>query len=379
MSRNPSRTHSSQSSAGGSRPPSQPRSHQSPATGGSSPWQPHGSRSPVVGYSPGEGAPGPSSSRPSPVKPAGPPSPFSHANSPLNIIGMGLGPLPSRDRTLHHFVHQTGPGTFGAGPPLPPQHDITIHSRSPQTAEPQLPSVHDARNGTYPGLPPMAQLVGMNIGDAREIFTRARAAALPYAPPREHEEDFQRQWDDQIRRRDAAAAAAAAAAPGEEFARRVLAGTVPNLPPMGTLVSGMSIETARDLYVRARAAALPRAPPHEHQAAFQMQWDDQGRRRAAFAQKVRDGAIPGLPHMRQLIRQRTGRDMFVRARSAALPGVPPHQHLAAFEELSDEQVRQENAAAALRGEPSNPAPPVRRGPYRPRGSGSGRGRGGQNA
>ncbi|KAI4129897.1 MAG: hypothetical protein LQ341_006519 [Variospora aurantia] len=289
---------------------------------------------------------------------------------------MGLGSLPSRDSTLHHFVHQTGPGTFGAGPPLPLQHDMSIHGRNPQIAELQLPSVHDVRNGTYPGLPPMAQLVGMHIDNARETFIRARAAALPYAPPREHEEDFQRQWDDQIRRRDAAAATAAA---GEEFARRALAGTVPNLPPMGMLVSGMSIQTARNLYVKARTAALPRAPRHEHRAAFQMQWDDQRRRRAAFAQQVRDSAIPGLPHMRQLIRQPTGRGMFVRARSAALPDVPPHEHLAAFQELSDEQMRQENAAAALRGEPSIPAPPVQRGPYRTRGSGSGSGRGGQNA
>ncbi|KAL9012875.1 MAG: hypothetical protein Q9173_002385 [Seirophora scorigena] len=180
---------------------------------------------------------------------------------------MSLGPLPSRDPTLHHYVHQRAPGTYGVGDPLPPQHYdyMGVHGPNPQTQQGRLPSIRDVETGTYPGLPPMSHLVRLTMYEARTMFVRARAAALPHVTQEEHDRVFQQQWHEQLRRSDAGF---------DDFAQRIWAGIVPGVPPMPRLV-GMRRGRAREIYVGARESALPHAPDAEHEHAFRVQWVEQ--------------------------------------------------------------------------------------------------------
>ncbi|KAL8963593.1 MAG: hypothetical protein Q9193_000160 [Seirophora villosa] len=184
---------------------------------------------------------------------------------------MSLGPSLSRDPTLPHNVHHRAPGTYGAADPLPrgplpPLHrdDMGVRGPNPLFPQDQLPSMRDVEYGTYPGLPPMSFLVGLNKFDARTRFIQARAAALPRETEAQHDQAFQQQWDEELRRNNAA------------FAQRIRAGTVAGVPPMHRLV-GMSWDRARRVYIQARQTALPHATEDEHRHAFLEQWTEQMR------------------------------------------------------------------------------------------------------
>ncbi|KAL8987407.1 MAG: hypothetical protein Q9177_003378 [Variospora cf. flavescens] len=144
--------------------------------------------------------------------------------------------------------------------------------------------------GTVPNLPPINQLSSMNIKEARRLFIDARAIAVPTATLLDHQGAFRVQLEDQVRRNNEAAAAAvrrnnkAAAAlrararefaahfygpdaRANDFAKRVLAGTVPNLPPMSNLIH-TRYEDAIHIFVRARSFALPDASQQDHVNSF---------------------------------------------------------------------------------------------------------------
>ncbi|KAI4110718.1 MAG: hypothetical protein LQ345_006938 [Seirophora villosa] len=192
-----------------SRNPSHPRGSQSPAVGSSSRGgasrrnasQPRGSQSPAVGSPSREGAPARVIDRP----------PAWHYNSTLNTNGMSLGPSQSWDPTSHHYVHQTAPGTYGAGDPLPPLHYdyMGVRGPNPQFPQDRLPSIRDVENGTHPGLLPMSQLILLPNIEARTQFIQARELDFPDETEAEHDEVFQRRWDQEL---EAAARAAEATA-----------------------------------------------------------------------------------------------------------------------------------------------------------------------
>ncbi|KAI4135275.1 MAG: hypothetical protein LQ341_005900, partial [Variospora aurantia] len=126
--------------------------------------------------------------------------------------------------------------------------------------------------GTVPNLPPINQLSSMNIKEARRLFIDARAIAVPTATLLDHQGAFRVQLEDRIRRNNEAAAAvvrrnneaaAALRARARDFAKRVLAGTVSNLPPMSNLIH-TQYEDAIHIFVRARSFALPDASQQDH-------------------------------------------------------------------------------------------------------------------
>ncbi|KAL8656030.1 MAG: hypothetical protein Q9210_000518 [Variospora velana] len=137
--------------------------------------------------------------------------------------------------------------------------------------------------GTVPGHLPMGDLVHLPVNQAQDIFYRARRTALPNRPRYEHLAAFRSVRDEHLRRSHAAAATGTAT-PGEEFARRVLAGTVPNLPLMGELLHSSYDEAIR-VFVRARRAVLPNASDQDHVISFRSLRAEQLRRDNAVAEE----------------------------------------------------------------------------------------------
>ncbi|KAL8974963.1 MAG: hypothetical protein Q9197_000804 [Variospora fuerteventurae] len=152
--------------------------------------------------------------------------------------------------------------------------------------------------GTIPNLPPINQLSSMNIKEARRLFIDARAIAVPTATLLDHQGAFRVQLEDQIRRNNEAAAAvvrrnnkaaAALRARARAFAKRVLAGTVPNLPPMSNLIH-TRYEDAIHIFVRARSLALPDASQQDHVNSFDALRAEQLRRNQLTDLDVTRGA-----------------------------------------------------------------------------------------